>query len=71
MSKRVIGTRLEVWDGEAEKTKGGLKKKDLKQQHRGSRKIVSKKKSALAKRNLKEFMIPKGSHGCRKRKTGA
>ncbi len=42
------GTRREVWSGNAEMTKGGLKKDDLKVRARDG-KLVSKKKSALGK----------------------
>ena len=45
----MIGTRLEVFRGTKEKTAGGLSKKDLVKNKYG--KIVSKKASALAKKN--------------------
>ena len=49
------GSRAQVFHGHAEKTTGGLKKSDLKQNDNG--KIVSKKASVAAKKtkNLGEF----------------
>ena len=50
-----IGSRAQVFHGNADKTTGGLKKGDLKQNENG--KIVSKKASAAAKKtkNLGNF----------------
>jgi len=47
-NKRVNGSRAQVMSGSALKTPGGLRKKDLKYNKQG--RIVSKKKSARAKR---------------------
>jgi hypothetical protein len=44
-----VGSKLQVWRGNAAKTVGGLTKKDLIQNKRG--KVVSKAKSDLAKKN--------------------
>ncbi len=46
------GTRKEVWSGNAEMTKGGLKKDDLKVRPRDG-KLVSKRKSELGKASYK------------------
>lgn len=46
--RKRYGTREEVWDGEAEMTKGGLTKTDLTFNSRG--KLVSVTKSAVAKK---------------------
>lgn len=43
-----IGSRAQVWHGNADHTAGGLKKKDLKKNKRGC--IVSKRRSGIAKR---------------------
>ena len=50
-----VGSRAQVFHGNADKTSGGLKKGDLKQNDNG--KIVSKKASAAAKKtkNLGKF----------------
>jgi len=45
----VVGTRAQVMHGTADKTPGGLQKKDLKYNKSG--KIVSKKKSISAKKD--------------------
>ncbi len=45
----VVGTRAQVMHGKADKTPGGLQKKDLKYNKSG--KIVSKKKSSIAKKD--------------------
>jgi hypothetical protein len=42
-TRRVIGSRRLVWNGNAEKTAGGLRKDDLEQNKYG--RIVSKKRS--------------------------
>lgn len=47
-----IGSKLQVWNGIAEKTSGGLTKHDLMKNKRG--KIVSKKKSEAGKKMFKE-----------------
>jgi hypothetical protein len=46
---KTVGSKLQVWRGNAAKTVGGLTKKDLIQNKRG--KVVSKAKSDLAKKN--------------------
>lgn len=45
---QTVGSRAQVWHGTAEKTSGGLKKKDLTVNKRGA--IVSKKKQALGRK---------------------
>ena len=60
------GTRAEVWQGEADKTRGGLKKDDLMLNRRG--KLVSKKRSAMAQKNigrLREYQYKKKEDGKR------
>lgn len=63
-----IGTRALVMHGKAEQTSGGLKKKDLKYNKNG--KIVSKKKSDLAKKEKRlekaGYKTTKGVFGCKK-----
>jgi seryl-tRNA synthetase len=49
--KKVVGTREQVWAGVAQKTSGGLRKKDLMISKSG--KIVSKKASEAAKERMK------------------
>lgn len=49
---KINGTREEVWDNHATKTRGGLKKKDLLKTSSG--KIISKKVSALSKNRYKK-----------------
>ena len=49
MKQRVVGSRAQVMNGSALKTPGNLRKKDLKYNKQG--RIVSKKKSARAKRD--------------------
>ena len=48
-----FGDRNAVWDGLASRTRGGLTKDDLMMSKNG--KLVSRKKSEIAKRNYKEF----------------
>ena len=45
---QTVGSRAQVWHGTAEKTSGGLKKKDLTMNKKGA--IVSKKKQLLGKK---------------------
>ncbi len=45
---QTVGSRAQVWHGTAEKTSGGLKKKDLKQTKDG--RIVSRKMSSKMKK---------------------
>ena len=45
----MFGTRIQVWRGTREKTRGGLTKADLVKNRYG--KLVSKKASAAAKKN--------------------
>jgi hypothetical protein len=61
--KEVVGSRAQVMNGTADKTSGGLYKKDLK--HNKYRRIVSKKASAEAKKrnNLGDCKVPEGSKG--------
>lgn len=49
MAKKIIGSRAQVMHGNADKTSGGLTKKDLKYNKYG--KIISKKASAAAKKS--------------------
>ena len=60
---KTIGSRIEVWNGLAKKTSGGLLKKDLKKNKRG--KIVSKKMSNRAK---KEKRLEKAGYKTKKGK---
>lgn len=53
--ERAVGTAKEVWKGEARHTPGGLVKSDLMKNKRG--KVVSKKRHALAIKNLKNFQL--------------
>jgi len=48
-AKKAVGSRAEVWHGNAKHTSGGLKKKDLMMKHGH---IVSKKASQTAKKNF-------------------
>ena len=57
-----IGSKVQVWNGKADKTIGGLKKDDLMKNKRG--KIVSKKKHEQGKimyekNNLKQYQKDK------------
>ena len=60
---KTVGTRAEVWHGNAKKTSGGLMKKDLKMNKRG--RIVSKKMSLRAK---KEKRLEKAGYKTKKGK---
>ena len=51
---RKFGTRAEVWDGLCTMTRGGLTKDDL-QLNAKTGKLVSKKKSEIAKSNYAQF----------------
>ena len=62
----VVGTRAQVMHGTADRTPGGLQKKDLKYNKSG--KIVSKKKSLSAK---KENRLVKAGYKTEKGKFGA
>ena len=60
-----VGTKLQVWRGEAKHTAGGLTKSKL-MMNKKSGKVVSKAKHNLAVRNkiyerIKEYTIPKGT----------
>ena len=57
---RTVGCKGDVWYGRAKHTSGGLKRSDLKQNKYG--KIVSKKKSSIAKRssNLGRWLFESG-----------
>ena len=58
MSTKRIGSKIEVWNGIADHTSGGLRKSDLVENKRG--KIVSRKKQALGKTAFKKNkLIPK------------
>jgi len=47
-----VGTKVQVWHGQADKTRGGLTKKDLMISKRG--KIISKKKHQMGLQRYKE-----------------
>lgn len=70
--KQTTGSRAQVMHGNAKKTSGGLTKKQLKYNKQG--KIVSKKASALAKKNNRlvksGYVTKKGQFGV-KMKGGA
>ena len=50
---RKYGTRNEVWNGEAQMTRGMLKKDDLIKSSSG--RLVSKRKSEAAKKNYEKY----------------
>ena len=52
-----FGDRISVWEGLASQTRGGLTKDDLVMSKNG--KLVSKKKSEIAKRNYEQFGFAK------------
>lgn len=59
-----VGTKAQVWHGTADKTVGGLKKKDLMKTKRG--RIVSKRKHAIGMKRIKTlrkmgFVAKKGT----------
>ena len=54
----VVGSRAQVWHGTADKTSGGLTRKDLAFNKKTGR-IVSKRKSKLGKKALK-FLVDAG-----------
>ena len=70
--KQTIGTRYQVMNGTAKKTSGGLTKSQLKYNKQG--KIVSKKASALAKKNNRlvkaGYKTQKGQVGVKMMKGG-
>ena len=72
MPEQTIGSRAQVMHGNAKKTSGGLTKKQLKYNKQG--KIVSKKASALAKKNNRlvkaGYVTKKGIFGSRKMRGG-
>jgi hypothetical protein len=49
-----VGTKAQVWHGNADKTSGGLTKSDLMQNKHG--RIVSKRKHKLGKKSLKNLV---------------
>jgi hypothetical protein len=61
-----VGSRAEVWHGNAKKTSGGLFKTDLLQNKHG--RIVSKKRSELAK---KEKRLEKAGYKTKKGQFGS
>jgi len=63
--KSAVGSRAQVWHGNAEHTSGGLKKKDLMMNKHG--RIVSKAKSVSAK---KEKRLEKAGYFTKKGKFG-
>ena len=52
MFKQTVGSKLQVYNGSAKKTSGGLKKEDLMKNKRG--RIVSRKQHALGKLRFKQ-----------------
>ena len=52
-----FGSRADVWDGLCSMTRGGLTKDDLVLSKNG--KLVSKKKSEIAKKNYEQFGFAK------------
>ena len=68
--KIVIGSPAQVMHGTADRTSGGLGRDDFEYNKRG--KIVSKKRSAAAKRNknLGDCLVKKGSKGFKLVKKG-
>ena len=55
---KTVGSRAEVYHGNAKHTAGGLHKKDLLKNKHG--RIVSKKLAALAKKSIKKNLFAKG-----------
>ena len=53
----MVGSKIQVWNGNAKKTSGGLTKADLVQNKRG--RIVSRRKMAAGKKALK-YLTRKG-----------
>ena len=51
--KKIVGSRIQVWEGVAKETSGGLKKKDLMISKSGT--VVSKKASQAAKNRMKSL----------------
>jgi hypothetical protein len=49
--KKIVGSRIQVWEGIAKETSGGLQKKDLMISNSGT--VVSKKASQAAKNRMK------------------
>ena len=68
---KTVGSRAEVWHGNAKKTSGGLTKKDLLKNKHG--RIVSKKKHNTAKKEKRlekhGFFAKKGKFGVVKKGT--
>ena len=57
MTTKKFGSRADVWDGISTMTRGGLTKEDLVMSKNG--KLVSKKKSEIAKKNYAAFGFSK------------
>lgn len=56
--QKIIGSRAEVWNGNAQKTSGGLRKADLVKNKQG--RLVSRKKQAAGRKAFKDNkLIPK------------
>lgn len=62
--KMKVGTMRRVWSGTADKTTGGLTKKDLCLNKRG--KVVSKKKLKSSTKNFKNSALSKWTAACMK-----
>ena len=62
--KTIIGSMRRVFNGTADKTKGGLRKSDLMMNKRG--KVVSKKMNAKAKKQFKKSGLGKWVAACQK-----
>ncbi len=54
----VVGSKAQVWHGTADKTSGGLTKKDLMKNKHG--RIISRRKHALGKTSAKKHLFAAG-----------
>jgi hypothetical protein len=54
----VVGSKAQVWHGTADKTSGGLSKKDLMKNKHG--RIISRRKHALGQKSAKKHLFAAG-----------
>ncbi len=54
----VVGSKAQVWHGTADKTSGGLTKKDLMKNKHG--RIISRRKHALGQKSAKKHLFAAG-----------
>merc|ERR1712154_176141 len=62
--KKIVGSMRRVWSGTADKTKGGLIKKDLMMNKRG--KVVSKKQSTRGAKQFKKSGLGRWAQACQR-----